>query len=146
MIRWLYRENIPAEQQHRWIQTPPFAKTKLVDYDYVRQMIKIKATEPVTTTAPISSNRKKREIIKAEMEGRGPHGDFGIQNVGLTLAEAKARGGESGRLDPNATVARSLVVILALVPVNSYQVQNTVGIAKRSLGVTSARGLLGSRP
>jgi hypothetical protein len=89
VIHWLHRENIPADKQHRWIQTPPWARTKLIDFGHVRQMITIKAGTRITTTAPIPSDRKHPDTIKAEMEGRGVHGDFGLTNVGLTLAEAK---------------------------------------------------------
>ncbi|KAH6872606.1 hypothetical protein BKA58DRAFT_456197 [Alternaria rosae] len=89
VIHWLFNERIASGQKHRWIQTPPMAHVKVIQNDYVRQLITLKAGKGVTTTAPIPSNRKDPQVILEEMEGKGVHGDFGLHNVGLTLGQAK---------------------------------------------------------
>jgi hypothetical protein len=74
------------------------ANVKVIRYDHVRQLITVEAGKGVTTTAPIPSNRKDPADIMNEMQGNGGHGDFGLRNVGLTLAQAKmATPGKWGR-------------------------------------------------
>jgi hypothetical protein len=90
IIHRFFKERIPIVQQHRWIQVPPMAIVKVMKHDHVNQSITIEAAKPSTTTAPISSRRKHPDVIKDEMEGRGIHGDFKLENVGLTLAEARS--------------------------------------------------------
>jgi hypothetical protein len=65
------------------------ANVKVVKHDHVRQKVTFEASGPITKTAPIPSNRKHPDTIRAEMEGRGAHGNFGLANVGRTLAEAR---------------------------------------------------------
>jgi hypothetical protein len=67
VIHWLFKERIPANQQHSWISTMPMASVKVIKHNHVSQMITIEASDPVVTTAPVSGKR----------------------NVGLTLAEAR---------------------------------------------------------
>jgi hypothetical protein len=65
------------------------AAVKVIEYNHIRQLITIEAGKGVTTTAPIPSSRKDPADIMKEMKGNGAYGDFGLDNVGLTLAQAK---------------------------------------------------------
>ncbi|KAF2869182.1 hypothetical protein BDV95DRAFT_596840 [Massariosphaeria phaeospora] len=53
------------------------------------EMITIEASESETTIAPISSRRKHPDVIKSEMEGKGPNGDPRLTFVGLSMKEAR---------------------------------------------------------
>jgi hypothetical protein len=66
------------------------AAVKVVKHDYVEQKITFEAGPGVTKTAPLRSNRKHDDDIRAEMQGHGPHGDFKLDNVGMTEAEVRA--------------------------------------------------------
>jgi hypothetical protein len=89
VIHWLFNERIPSGQQYEWLQVPPMAAIKVIKHDTVRQMITFEAGKAVTATAPIPCSRRAPDRIKADMEGLGEHGDFKLQNVGLTLDQAR---------------------------------------------------------
>lgn len=91
MIHWLFKEQIPATDQQRWLEQPPVLghNLKVVKHNHVTQMITIEDSERTTTTAPISGRRKHRDVIKKEMQGFGPHGDAKLAYVGYSLAEAR---------------------------------------------------------
>jgi hypothetical protein len=67
------------------------ASVKVIKHDHVNQLITLNACDPITQTPPISSQRKDPQEIKDQMQGNGQYtpGDVGLQNVGLTLAEAR---------------------------------------------------------
>lgn len=78
------------------------AHVNVVKRDHVLQKITFESAGAFTKTAPIPSNRKTADAIRAEMEGRGPHGDFGLAHVGLTLDEAKQAIKGTNKTIPNA--------------------------------------------
>jgi hypothetical protein len=89
VIHWLFKEKIAEDKKHDWVLNVPMAVLKVIKHNHVSQKITIEAANPTTTTAAVPGNRKHPDDIKREMEGNGPHGDFELANVGLTLAEAR---------------------------------------------------------
>lgn len=97
IIHWLFNEQIPATNQHRWLQTPPMASIKVIKHDYVRQMVTLEAGKRVTTSGPISSKRKDDKDIIREMKGQGVHGNLRLENVGLDIQGAKKAGAKKNQ-------------------------------------------------
>jgi hypothetical protein len=91
MIHWMFKEQIPATNQQRWLKQPPVLGNNLrvVKHNHVTQMITVEASEPAISTAPTSGRRKHREVIKKEMQGLGSNGNAKLAYVGYSLAEVR---------------------------------------------------------